>query len=160
MRSHSFKGCAYAAVAAWALVVAGCGGPELMPTPNLYTMTDDNPFPDVPPALRTSTVDVIYATDRVPEGDVTKDPRYGVGRSKSLAFGLIRDTLGIARRFFDLREGEKRAIEMVHSRHFRGYTRPGREFTRGEPDWREQLDVGGERPALPPEAKASSNQKP
>jgi isopenicillin N synthase-like dioxygenase len=66
--------------------------------------------------------------------------------------GLIRDTLGIARRFFDLPEGEKRAIEMVHSRHFRGYTRPGREFTRGEPDWREQLDVGGERAALPPEA--------
>lgn len=66
--------------------------------------------------------------------------------------GLIQDTLGLARRFFALPEEDKLAIEMVHSRHFRGYTRPGREFTRGEPDWREQLDVGGERPALPPEA--------
>jgi isopenicillin N synthase-like dioxygenase len=68
--------------------------------------------------------------------------------------GLIRDTLGLSRRFFDLPETDKLAIEMVHSRHFRGYTRPGREFTRGEPDWREQLDVGGERPALPTEAIA------
>jgi isopenicillin N synthase-like dioxygenase len=68
--------------------------------------------------------------------------------------GLIRDTLGLSRRFFDLPETDKLGIEMVHSRHFRGYTRPGREFTRGEPDWREQLDVGGERPALPTEAIA------
>ena len=68
--------------------------------------------------------------------------------------GLIRDTLVLSRRFFDLPEADKRAIEMVHARHFRGYTRPGRQFARGEPDWREQLDVGGERPALPSEAIA------
>jgi isopenicillin N synthase-like dioxygenase len=65
---------------------------------------------------------------------------------------LIDKTLGLARRFFDLPEADKLAVEMIHSPRFRGYTRPGREFTRGEPDWREQLDVGGERPALPPEA--------
>jgi esterase/lipase superfamily enzyme len=110
MRSHSFKGCAYAAVAAWALVIAGCGGPELMPTPNLYTMTDDNPFLDVPPALRTSTVDVIYATDRVPEGDPAK---YGVGRSKSLAFGLTTVRIGQGVSWDDLVAASRAATRKV-----------------------------------------------
>jgi len=65
---------------------------------------------------------------------------------------LVNDTLGLTRRFFDLSEADKLAIEMVNSPHFRGYTRPGREFTRGKPDWREQIDVGPELPALPPDA--------
>jgi isopenicillin N synthase-like dioxygenase len=37
---------------------------------------------------------------------------------------------------------------MANSPHFRGYNRAGLEQTRGRPDWREQLDVGAERPAL------------
>ena len=65
---------------------------------------------------------------------------------------LIHKTLTVARHFFDLPETDKLAVEMINSPRFRGYTRPGREFTRGEPDWREQLDVGAERPALPAEA--------
>ena len=65
---------------------------------------------------------------------------------------LIDRTLAAAHRFFALPEADKLAVEMIHSPQFRGYTRPGREFTRGEPDWREQLDVGAERPALPAEA--------
>ena len=62
---------------------------------------------------------------------------------------LIRDVLVLSRRFFDLPEPEKLAIEMVNSPHFRGYTRAGWERTRGRPDWREQVDIGAERPALP-----------
>jgi len=65
---------------------------------------------------------------------------------------LIRETLALSRRFFALPEAERLAIEMVNSPQFRGYTRRGFEFTRGKPDWREQVDVGSERPALPPEA--------
>jgi isopenicillin N synthase-like dioxygenase len=65
---------------------------------------------------------------------------------------VIRDLIGLSRAFFALPEADKLAIEMVNSPQFRGYTRVGREFTRGQPDWREQLDVGTERPALPPEA--------
>jgi isopenicillin N synthase-like dioxygenase len=57
---------------------------------------------------------------------------------------------GLAHRFFALPEGEKRAIEMVNSPHFRGYTQLGFERTRGRPDWREQLDVGAERAVIPP----------
>lgn len=37
---------------------------------------------------------------------------------------------------------------MVHSPHFRGYNRAAAELTRGQPDWREQFDIGAERPAL------------
>ena len=53
-----------------------------------------------------------------------------------------------SRRFFALPDAEKLAIEMIHSPHFRGYTRAGREITRGKPDWREQVDFGAERPRL------------
>jgi isopenicillin N synthase-like dioxygenase len=53
--------------------------------------------------------------------------------------------LAIARRFFALPDAEKQAVEMIHSPHFRGYTRAGRELTRGRPDWREQFDIGAER---------------
>jgi len=34
---------------------------------------------------------------------------------------------------------------MVHSPHFRGYTRVGWERTRDQADWREQIDIGAER---------------
>ncbi|MDB5080435.1 MAG: 2-oxobutyrate oxidase [Chloroflexi bacterium] len=61
---------------------------------------------------------------------------------------LIRRMLALSRRFFALPEQDKLAIEMVNSPHFRGYTRVGRERTRGMEDWREQIDIGAERPAL------------
>ena len=53
----------------------------------------------------------------------------------------------VAREFFALPEADKLAIENVLSPHFRGYTRTGGERTLGEVDWREQLDIGAERPA-------------
>jgi len=62
---------------------------------------------------------------------------------------LTRDVVSLSRRFFSLPEQDKLAIEMVKSPHFRGYNRAGFEYTRGEPDWREQVDIGAERPALP-----------
>ena len=62
--------------------------------------------------------------------------------------GLIRDVLKVSRRFFALPEQDKLDIQMVNSPHFRGYNRAGYEHTRGKPDWREQVDIGPERPAL------------
>ncbi|MNH05149.1 2OG-Fe(II) oxygenase superfamily protein [compost metagenome] len=53
-----------------------------------------------------------------------------------------------ARQFFALPEADKLAVQMVHSPHFRGYNRAAAELTRGQPDWREQFDIGAERPAL------------
>jgi isopenicillin N synthase-like dioxygenase len=67
---------------------------------------------------------------------------------------LIADVLALSRGFFDLPERDKLAIEMVQSPHFRGYNRAGSEYTRGKPDWREQIDIGAERPALPFDSSA------
>ncbi len=75
---------------------------------------------------------------------------YLVGHGISQAF--IDTLLAATRQFFGLPEADKLAIEMVNSPHFRGYTRVGREHTRGKPDWREQVDIGAERPVLPREA--------
>ncbi|MDQ0394204.1 isopenicillin N synthase family dioxygenase [Labrys monachus] len=60
---------------------------------------------------------------------------------------LVDDALRLSRRFFDLPEQDKLAIEMVRSPHFRGYNRAGFEHTRGRPDWREQVDIGAEKQA-------------
>ena len=62
---------------------------------------------------------------------------------------LIADIRRLARAFFALPEVDKLAVAMVNSPHFRGYNRAGLEHTRGQPDWREQIDIGAERPALP-----------
>jgi isopenicillin N synthase-like dioxygenase len=50
-----------------------------------------------------------------------------------------------AQRFFDLPAEDKLAVEMLRSPQFRGYTRTGGELTRGEVDWREQIDLAAER---------------
>jgi isopenicillin N synthase-like dioxygenase len=59
--------------------------------------------------------------------------------------GLIDRVMAAARRLFALPQAEKDAVAMVRSPHFRGYTRLGGELTRGEVDWREQIDIGPER---------------
>jgi isopenicillin N synthase-like dioxygenase len=65
---------------------------------------------------------------------------------------LLSDVMETTARFFSLPERDKLAIEMVNSPHFRGYNRVASELTRGRPDWREQIDIGAERQALPREA--------
>jgi isopenicillin N synthase-like dioxygenase len=62
---------------------------------------------------------------------------------------LQRSMISTARALFELPEAEKLAIENVKSPHFRGYTRVGGELTQGKVDWREQIDIGPERPAVP-----------
>jgi esterase/lipase superfamily enzyme len=84
------------------LLGTGCATPVLMPTPNLYGHTTDNPFAAVPPAFRTNTVDVLYVTDRAPEGDPAGDPRYGQRRSLSLAFGMTTVCIGTGLSWDDL----------------------------------------------------------
>ena len=61
---------------------------------------------------------------------------------------LIQEVFGASKRFFALPPDDKLEIGMVHSPHFRGYTGPGLEYTRGERDWREQLDINTEAEAL------------
>ncbi|ORW87451.1 oxidoreductase [Mycobacterium sp. IEC1808] len=61
---------------------------------------------------------------------------------------LATRLLAAARRLFALPDADKDAIAMVRSPHFRGYTRLGGELTRGRVDWREQIDLGPERPPI------------
>jgi isopenicillin N synthase-like dioxygenase len=61
---------------------------------------------------------------------------------------LVARLLEVARRLFTLPQAAKDAIAMVLSPHFRGYTRLGGELTRGATDWREQIDIGPERPPI------------
>ncbi len=87
---------------AWAVLsfVAVTGAPlagcrqELMPTPNLYVGSKENPFETVPRVLRSNRVDVIYATDRAAMQDKKDGLRYGYERSKSLAFGVCTVEIG------------------------------------------------------------------
>ena len=58
---------------------------------------------------------------------------------------LTARLLEVARRLFALPQADKEAIAMVRSPHFRGYTPLGGELTRGQTDWREQIDIGPER---------------
>jgi isopenicillin N synthase-like dioxygenase len=68
---------------------------------------------------------------------------YLIGHGVSAA--LTHRVLAAARQLFALPQAEKDAVAMVHSPHFRGYTRLGGELTGGEVDWREQIDIGPER---------------
>jgi isopenicillin N synthase-like dioxygenase len=61
---------------------------------------------------------------------------------------LTDDILNISRRFFELPDEQKLAIENVNSPQFRGYTRTGKELTNGDIDWREQIDIGVDRPVV------------
>jgi isopenicillin N synthase-like dioxygenase len=62
---------------------------------------------------------------------------------------LTKGIFDVARSFFALPVEQRLAIENINSPQFRGYTRTGYEYTGGTPDWREQIDIGPERAAIP-----------
>jgi isopenicillin N synthase-like dioxygenase len=70
----------------------------------------------------------------------------GHGVSETETGALLR----AMHRFFALPEADRLAIDNIGSPHFRGYTRTGDERTGGSRDWRDQLDIGAERPARTP----------
>jgi esterase/lipase superfamily enzyme len=78
------------------LLAAGCGGSTpLMPTPNIYARGLAEPFENVPPALQSDTVDVLYMTDRKPEpGSKPANAKYGIKRSRSVAYGIATVRFG------------------------------------------------------------------
>lgn len=77
------------------ILLVGCSTSRpLMPTPSVYTDKTGNYFEDIPAPLRTPGVDVLFATDRIPEEDESGDLRYGYQRSGSLAFGKVQVNLG------------------------------------------------------------------
>lgn len=80
-------------IAITSVAAVGCQR-QLMPTPNLYAYSNDDAFDRVPAEYRTNTVDVLYVTDRVPEGEAESGPKYGYGRSHSLALGSCKVEIG------------------------------------------------------------------
>ncbi len=66
----------------------------LPPTPNLYLQGDTDWFADVPSELQTSTVHVLYVTDRAQTQKEGRPTRYGYKRSGSVAWGSSAVELG------------------------------------------------------------------
>jgi esterase/lipase superfamily enzyme len=96
-----FRGDAAVRARSWLLAVfllaaSGCGTARtlLMPTPNLYAEGLDNPFVGVPVELQNNKVDVMYMTDRAPEGGPPEWRTYGYQRSRSIGFGLAEVRIG------------------------------------------------------------------
>ncbi|MHB9857029.1 isopenicillin N synthase family dioxygenase [Streptomyces sp. YIM S03343] len=58
------------------------------------------------------------------------------------------EALDTVRTFFALPEELRLELENLNSPQFHGYTRTGTEYTASSADWREQIDIGPERPAL------------
>ncbi|MFK8075478.1 MAG: isopenicillin N synthase family dioxygenase [Granulosicoccus sp.] len=61
---------------------------------------------------------------------------------------LCKKTQAVANEFFALPLEERKTISVENSAHFRGYTLLSNERTNGKIDWRDQIDVGPEEPAL------------
>ena len=70
-------------------------------------------------------------------------------KNHGISQSLIEDAFTHAKTFFSLPLEQKRAIHMVNSPHFRGYTQLHDEITRENPDTREQLDYMPEYEAIP-----------
>lgn len=83
--------------------------------------------------------------------DATHDYGFFYLTGHGVAQQLLDDVISTARDFFALPLDDKLSIENLKSPHFRGYTRIGGELTLGKTDWREQIDIGPEREAIPKE---------
>ncbi|MCX4994365.1 2-oxoglutarate and iron-dependent oxygenase domain-containing protein [Streptomyces longwoodensis] len=112
-----------------------------------------------PPAHRQLPIIDLSAADRGPRARALLHAQlhsaaHDVGFFQLIGHGVTRQEtdllLTAMRRFFALPEAERLALDNVHSPHFRGYTRTGDERTGGRRDWRDQLDIGAERPARVP----------
>lgn len=75
------------------VALLGCA-PALMPTPNLYRAGGEPLFRELAPVLETSSLGVLYVTDRAPEAAGEAGVRYGHERSASLAWGSVRVEIG------------------------------------------------------------------
>ena len=76
------------------LLLPGCQN-TLMPTPNIYVGERYDLYPGgLPPELETTTIDLLYVTDRAPERKADGSLRYGWKRSRSVAFGSCMVELG------------------------------------------------------------------
>lgn len=119
-----------------------------------------HPIPMATPSPSTPTLPVLDLSEFT-AGDALQRDRFvhtlrevahGVGffylRGYGSAPGQEEVLFEATQAFFDLPAARKQALQMVNSPHFRGYTGPGLEITRGAQDWREQIDIGAEYSAI------------
>ena len=99
-------------------------------------------------------IDLTAATDPGRSAEFRRDlhdAAHQVGFFQLIGHGVTEaeadGVLDLIRRFFALPQDERLTLSNLNSPHFRGYTRIGHELTGGRSDWRDQLDVGTERPA-------------
>ena len=91
---HSPKRARALRVLGAAVLLAGCAGrPGLMPTPRIYTGAGARPLFTGPPPPTTS-VDLLYVTDRVPVTTPDGSLAYSSDRSRSMAFGSVTVDIG------------------------------------------------------------------
>ena len=76
------------------------------------------------------------------------DPGFFYLKGHGIPAETQQQLISVARRFFALPPSQRHAIAIGNSPHFRGYTLLGDEMTAGKNDWRDQLDIGPEEPAL------------
>ena len=101
-----------------------------LPTLDLSTATAD------PAAFQAAILDVTHRLGFF----------YLVGHG--IATERLDGIIDLARRFFALPDADKNEISQLKSPQFRGYSRLGGELTNGAVDWREQIDIGPERPVI------------
>ncbi len=86
--------------------------------------------------------------------DALRDAAHHVGFFQITGYGARNgqsaELLDTVARFFALPLADRLALDNRNSAQFRGYTRLGKEVTRGRADSREQIDFGPERPILDP----------
>ena len=97
------------------------------------------------PIIDLSELDTDPEAFRAKLRDVMHDVGFFYLAGHGIPAPLTDEILDVSRRFFELSDDEKLAIENVNSPQFRGYTRKGKELTNGETDWREQIDIGVDR---------------
>ena len=96
------------------LLAAGCDSARpLMPTPNLYTHGDIDPFAGLPEELRKNRAEILYFTDRAREPDAEGKPPYGYKRSRSMAFGVTSVHFGNDVSWDDLAKASRSAFRTV-----------------------------------------------
>ncbi len=100
------------------VALAGCKA-TMIPTP--YVMVGDagrKAFAEVSPEFRTPEIPVLYVTDRAVDREDEHGPRYGYGRSSSVAFGVATVSYAPAPTWDELVEASttgRRAHEYVPS---------------------------------------------
>lgn len=114
-----------------------------------------SPYADAVPHMTSLPVVDLTAwngdeTDRLQFADAVRTICHDIGFFQLVGHGVdpafIDRHIAMQRRFFELDDEQKEAIEKLRSPHFRGWERVGAELTGGRPDLRQQLDLSVENP--------------